>query len=371
MILCKKSIIKMLFICMLLLAFTASAFAASADKKYEDKLRIAVVNIQPVWGDKKANTDKIVSYAKEAADNGAQLILFPEMSLTGYALDKDANIKRTDRMQVRLAEEENGPTAQKIAAIAKEKKVYIVYGFPEKKGPKATDVYNAALAAGPKGIIGSYQKIHPVLSEGAWCKTGTDPFIFKSPWGPIGISICYDTYNYPELSRYYAASGVRLMLNPTATSWGYRSEKDLINGFPKNDGKPIDGNNIAWANRFKNRIEGTVVQSTIYVATANLVGAEKTADGAFAGDCFPGGSSVAGPTADETAENYVDYYVTNPVTAVNEGIIYSDIDLSTAKRNSFVNYLKNDLQEGNLYEPALYEKWFAKLATEYKEVSPH
>lgn len=352
------------------LLLTATMQNGYAQDGLSDKLRIAVVNVQPVWGDKQANLTKILKYSEQAASMGAKMIVFPEMVLTGYAME-NGDVKRLDRMQVKLAESENGEAATTIAQEAQKLGVYIAYGYPEKKGEATDDVYNSVLVAGPSGIVGSYQKIHPFGSEVVWCKTGTDPFLFDTPWGKVGVSICYDTYNYPELSRYYAASGARLILNPTATSWAYYSAKHLCDdGMPVNDGKPYADNNQAWTNRFKGRVEATVIQSGVYVASSDLVGAEKTADGTFMGTAFPGGSCVVGPSTDaEGTDNYIDYYGTNPARATEEGIYYSDVDLSTAKRNSFVNYIKTDAQEGNLYSPDLYIKWYEKLAKEYKPLN--
>lgn len=81
------------------------------------------------------------------------------------------------------------------------------------------------------------------------------------------------------------------------------------------------------------------------------------------GTCFPGGSSVVGPSDDKRGTlSYIDYYGTDPAKAVDEQIVYSSVDLSLAKRNSFVNYIDTDLQKGHLYAPNLYVKWFERLA---------
>ncbi len=45
--------------------------------------------------------------------------------------------------------------------------------------------------------------------------------ILQTEWGLMGLSICYDTYAQPEIERYYAAQGVSLLVNPTATSRSY------------------------------------------------------------------------------------------------------------------------------------------------------
>ena len=109
------------------LAVCAASCFSTVSAKDLDKLRIAVVNMQPVWGDKQANTDKIISMAREAAHTGAQIIVFPEMALTGYAMEQ-GDIKRVDRMQVKLAETQDGEAATKISAEAKKLGAYIAYG---------------------------------------------------------------------------------------------------------------------------------------------------------------------------------------------------------------------------------------------------
>ena len=360
-----KIINSLLLLLLMLFVFLPNVMAESKENP-----RIATVNFQPIWGNKQANLDKMIKMTRQAADNGADLILFPEMCLTGYAMEQDSSIKRIDRMQVKLAENFDGESAKAMAKVAKEKGIYIVYGYPEKIGTNPLNIYNSAVAISSKGeILGSYRKVHPFGSEVIWAKTGTEPFIFDTPWGKFGISICYDTYNYPELSRYYAAKGCKVILNPTATSWGYYSAEDLKDGQPLNDGKPFNGNNKAWVNRFKNRIEAVTTQSGIFVVSADLVGAEKKSDGTFMGTAFPGGSCVVGPTDDKKGTmEYISYYGTNPETAIDEGIVYSEINLNNAKRNSFSNYIKTDLQEGNLYQPSLYVNWYKDLEKDYKSL---
>lgn len=334
---------------------------------YQDNLRVAAVNFQPIWGNKEANLEQMILQARTAADNGAQLIVFPEMCLTGYAIESDDSLERSARMQIRSAETLDGTSAKRMAEVAKEKSIYIIYGYPEKIGCDQLNVYNSAVAISPQGnILGSYRKIHPFDREVLWAKTGSTPFLFDSPWGPIGISICYDTYNYPELVRYYAAKGARLLLNPTATTWAYYSASELVDGQPQNDGKPYNGNNAAWLNRFQARIEAITIQNGVFLVSADLVGAERNGKGAFMGTCFPGGTCVVGPTNDQKGTlHYIDYCGTDPALATDVQIVYSNMNLANAKRNSFTNYIKTDIQEGNLYAPALYAKWYKDLEKSY------
>ena len=106
------------------LLLTATEQNVYAQDGLSDKLRIAVVNVQPVWGDKQANLTKILKYSEQAASMGAKMIVFPEMVLTGYAME-NGDVKRLDRMQVKLAESENGEAAKTVAEKAQKLGVYI------------------------------------------------------------------------------------------------------------------------------------------------------------------------------------------------------------------------------------------------------
>lgn len=102
-----------------------------------------------------------------------------------------------------------------MAEISKKYGNYIVFGAAEYAEEKDC-LYNSAFVTGPEGVIGTYRKIHPYDAENMWCEKGSEPFMFETPWGPVGIGICYDSYQFPELMRYYVSKGMRLHLNPTA-----------------------------------------------------------------------------------------------------------------------------------------------------------
>lgn len=198
---------------------------SSLYNKMQDTLTVAVAQITPKWGNKEENTKSIIKYIKQAADKKVDIIVFPEMALTDYAATSTLNSPEW-QMVCKEAESVDGIYAKQIAEAAKKYNMYVIYGTPEINPTDSLHPYNSAFVSTPQGETLSYKKIHPV--EGDWATSGYEPLIIDSPWGKIGVSICMDTYAYPELARYYAASGCRILVNPTA-SGSYAGENFFYN----------------------------------------------------------------------------------------------------------------------------------------------
>ena len=211
----------------------------------------------------------MAGYAECAAQRGANLILFPEAALCGYELDTEHSGE--DQMHCRLAEPIPGPASYAMAEVAKENNIYIVFGLSE-RGDDGK-VYNSAAVISPRGILGKYRKMHLNPADKIWAAHGEEPFMFDTEWGKFGIAICYDTYVFPELMRYYAANGCRLHLNPCAV------------------------NTIVTARNIREAIEYLSVNNAIFIASANCVGRYKT-------DKFVGGSNVIGPGKNAPEPHY-------------------------------------------------------------------
>ena len=92
-----------------------------------------------------------------------------------------------------------GPATDKIAALCKQRDVYVILGLLEKD---ERHLFNAAALIGPAGIIGSYRKNHlPFLGVDRFATPGDRPFrVFPTPVGNIGLFICYDIV-FPESAR--------------------------------------------------------------------------------------------------------------------------------------------------------------------------
>lgn len=293
-----------------------------------DVMNAAVVNFKADTASKENNLKRIIDFSIAAAKRGADLVLFPELCLTGYDFYVNEAIDYPEKLAA--AETVNGPACTRIAEVAKNYGIYIVFGMAERLAETPEILYNSAVAAGPDGVIGSYRKIHPFDAENKYFSKGDTPFLFETPWGPISIGICYDTYQFPELMRYYVSKGSRLYLNPTA----------VIEEIPK------EGSRQAFLNYYAPTLEYGVLCNTIFIASANLTGYDDT-------NYFGGGSAVIGPKITPFFETDVTYYAGDK-DCVQEGIFLATIDLSLAKRR-----LMDDSGAAGEpdYRPELYRKF--------------
>jgi predicted amidohydrolase len=91
--------------------------------------------------------------------------------------------------------------------------LHVIYGFEETDGDS---LFNAANVVAPGGLVGTYRKLLLGIPLETDRFTPGDALpVFDTDLGPIGISICYDFYQGPELSRILARKGARLLVNPT------------------------------------------------------------------------------------------------------------------------------------------------------------
>lgn len=295
-----------------------------------DIITVAVVNFKVDAANKESNLSRICGFTEAAAKRGADLVLFPELCLFGYDYFTDEAIPREEKIEI--AETLDGPSCTAVAEITKKHGIYAVFGMAEKKFAEdgTVTLYNSAAATGPEGVIGAYQKIHPFETESVWCEKGEDPFMFDTPWGPISIGICYDTYQFPELMRYYVDKGSRLYLNPTA----------VVEEIPK------EGSRQAFIDYYAPTLEYGTLCNTIYIASANLTGTDII-------NYFGGGSCIIGPKITPFFETNLHYYAGNK-DDVQEGIRMETIDLSLATRRLA---RVRELTGTPDYRPELYRKF--------------
>ncbi len=169
-------------------------------------LKIAGVQINPKLMDKSANLALILRHLEDAAASGAHLVVFPECSLSGYCFE-------SAQEALPYAEPIPGPVTEVVVAACARLNVHAVFGLLELDG---TDLYNAAVLAGPKGLVGKYRKIHlPGLGVDKFVQPGNLGFtVFETPSARIGLNICYDGC-FPESSRVMALRGADLVVLPT------------------------------------------------------------------------------------------------------------------------------------------------------------
>ena len=285
-------------------------------------MKISTVAFHAIWGKKELNLQRMLDYIELAAGEGSNLVVFPEMALTGY--DDKKEQPKAEKMQVLQAETVPGPSSQRIAEAARKFGLYVAFGLPERDRWAPGAVYNSACVCGPEGILGVYRKIHLAYPEPHWAIRGRDPFLFQTPWGPIGVGICYDSYCFPELMRYYAAKGCRAYLNLSAHA--------------KCHGTALGNASLVSAS----------IVDRIYVVTSNLAGKDLF-------NVFWGGASIIGPSMNFwEAEYYAGYPFTDP-RAIQNRMYTATVDLSLANLQIFG---KNPTLGGaSDFRPALYKAW--------------
>ncbi len=146
--------------------------------------------------------------AAEARRLGADLLVCPEMSLTGYQIGAQA--------VAALAEPADGALAQAVATIARRHAIAIVHGYPEHNAQGKP--YNAVQFTGADGErINNYRKTHLFghIDRAQFSQGPQAPAVFDWRGWRLGLLICYDI-EFPEPARGLARQGVDAVLVPTA-----------------------------------------------------------------------------------------------------------------------------------------------------------
>jgi predicted amidohydrolase len=246
-----------------------------------NRIKMAAVQMEPKLMKVKENLGSIVSAAREAADNRANLIVFPECSLTGY-------IFSSRQEALSFAETIPGSSTEKIASLCQELKVYIIFGLLEKEGDR---LFNDVAFVGPQGLIAGYRKNHlPFLGVDRFVDIGDRPFqVHQTPIGNIGLLICYDIA-FPESSRVMTLLGADVLV--------------LSTNFPQGRGEKYS--HVIYARAFENRV---------HLVSANRVGSER-------GYSFAGLSEIV----DASGE------VLSLASPDKEEIIYGEVSLDSARQ---------------------------------------
>lgn len=171
----------------------------------ESVIKVAAIQTDLVLGDMDANASITISKIKEAAENGAKLIVLPELCNSGYVFNNREEAFAVSEVIP------GGPTIIKWESLAKEKNIYIVGGISELE---ADSLYNAAVLIGPDGFIGKYRKLHLWDREKLWYEPGDQGLpLFNTKIGRIGMMICYDMF-FHETWRIFAAKGADIVCCP-------------------------------------------------------------------------------------------------------------------------------------------------------------
>jgi omega-amidase len=220
-------------------------------------IALAQMDVRP--GKPTANLARARDFAVRARDANADLLLLPELWLHGYDLER--------------AEEWAAPLGEggfsHMAGLASESGLYLAGSLFERH---PDGVSNTAVLYAPDGtLLGSYRKVHlfRLMQEPRYLFPGDHATLCPTPWGPVGLSVCYDL-RFPELFRTMALSGAVLFLVPA--QWPVRRVE-------------------AWLLLARAR----AVENELFVAACNRVGSDGEVD-------FPGHSCIVDPWGSVLAE---------------------------------------------------------------------
>jgi len=262
-------------------------------KKY--KIAVIQLNLNDVA---ENNLKKCLSWVRDAASQGAEVISLPELYSSHYFCQSE------DVDNFALAEPLYSTSFIAFSALAKELGVVIIVPFFEKR--MAGIYHNSAYIIDTDGSeAGLYRKMHipddPHFYEKFYFTPGDLGFkAFPTEKGKIGTLICWDQW-YPEAARLTALQGADVLFYPTAIGW-HPLEKEQYG----------ENQHGAWMNVMK----GHAVANGVYVAAANRIGLEQYIEGT-AGIQFWGSSFIAGPQGEILAQASHD----------KEEILIAEIDL--------------------------------------------
>ncbi len=163
--------------------------------------------------DKTANVAKAESMVRQAAENGAQVILIPEL-FEGYYFCKDMDNKYFSWAQPR----ESNPLILRFSMLAKELGVVLPLSYFEKAGEQ---YFNSLVMIDSDGtVMENYRKTHipdgPGYEEKFYFEPGDTGFkVWKTAFGNVGVGICWDQW-FPETARCLTLMGADMIFYPTA-----------------------------------------------------------------------------------------------------------------------------------------------------------
>ncbi|TRO51613.1 carbon-nitrogen hydrolase family protein [Candidatus Bathyarchaeota archaeon] len=246
----------------------------------KQKIRLALAQINSRREHKEENLQKIEEFTLRAKEQHADLVIFPELSLTGYVLHDQI---------YELAEVIPGPSTKRIEELAKKTGIHIIFGMPELSEKSKATIFNTAVLIGPTGLIGKFRKMylptHSVFEERRYFRAGYQTAVFTTDIGKIGLFICYDIF-FPEVCRLTRLKGAELIICISASPAVRRGYFEILT-------------------------TARALENTAFLAYVNLTGIED-------GLQFWGGSRLVSPTGDLLAVAKYD----------EEDLVICDVDYS-------------------------------------------
>lgn len=277
-------------------------FENSEETMIHSTLRVALVQ-QSCSEDRESNLQQSMEKIRQAASEGARLILLQELHTSLYFCQTE------DTDMFDLAEPIPGPSTETLAQLAKALQIVIVASLFERRA--AGLYHNTAVVLESDGsIAGIYRKMHIPDDPGFYEKfyftpgdLGFEPI--NTSVGRLGVLVCWDQW-YPEAARMMALAGAELLLYPTAIGWD-----------PRDDEAEQLRQQGAWITIQRSH----AIANGIPVLSCNRTGHEADPGGQSEGIEFWGNSFVCGPQGEFIAQADSD----------NETVLMANIDMQRSE----------------------------------------
>jgi predicted amidohydrolase len=222
-------------------------------------IKIALAQMDVKWAEPESNLGAARRMVGQAAAEGADLVVLPELWGSAYDLAHAAD----------YATPLHAGLFGEMAVLAREHGLYVAGSLLEEDGGR---FYNTCVLYSPQGLVGSYRKLHLIglMEEDRYLAPGDRLTLCDGlPWGVTGLAICYDL-RFPEVFRTYAVAGAQLVVMPA--QW--------------------PSPRIAhWQTLLKAR----AIENQCVIAACNRVGADPN-------NTFSGASAVIGPGGETLVE---------------------------------------------------------------------
>ncbi len=239
-----------------------------------DVVRVAAAAVDSQPGQIERNLEKLGQATLRAAQRGAQLVLFPELSLSGF-IPNHPQGNHEAWLRRALAEARRGAIAlhawpvEALQATAASHGTLVSAGMLEDAGNL---LYNTQVLVGPQGLLGAWRKMHVPMFEMPFYNPGPGPRVVDTPLGRIGANICFDAL-IPESTRLLALQNVEIVLFPFAAD-------------------PPPRTPAGWADWASGALRARAAENGIFGVASNYAGHVTCAD---VEQDFPGGALIVSP----------------------------------------------------------------------------
>lgn len=178
-----------------------------------DDLKIAAICMHSVTGEIEKNLDRMQSFVSEASKEGADIVCFPELCVTGYVLKRPLDV---------YGDQDPNKAMERLVLMAREADLILIAGLIEIGVDDKP--YISQVITGPKGLIGIYRKTHLSPAEKNVYGEGQEIKVFSHGNTTFGVQLCYEAH-FPEISTGMALMGTDIVFIPHASPRGEPDEK--------------------------------------------------------------------------------------------------------------------------------------------------